>query len=200
MDSKSSKIFVGGHKEVQMKKLVLFSIIMLSLSVNAYNTAGKFGMGVRFWGSPIITFSNIKYGINDLIEIEPSIGYYSTQSDGEYYNSKDNLLFTVILANFKPIRTERSNLLVKIGGLYAKNSHSYTYSYDDPPYEYSSTTHNRALVFGLGIEHFVNDNFSVNVGALSGYWHRKPEDSEGSYSLMGIGSQIVDFSLVWHLK
>lgn len=188
-----------------MKKLALCSIIVFSLSLGAYDTGGKFGIGVRFWGSPIITFSNIKYGISDLIEVEPSIGYYTTKSerdyDGGYYNSKDNILFAVFLTNFKPIRTDRANLLIKFGGLYARNSRSYVYSYDGYFYDYSSTTNNYAILFGLGIEHFVNDNFSVNVGALSGYWRSKPEDDvySESFSLTGIGSQLVDFSLVWHL-
>jgi hypothetical protein len=188
-----------------MKKFVLLSIVMFSFSVSAYNTAGKFGMGIRFWGSPIITFSDVKYGINNLIEIEPSIGYFATKNDAEYdyssYNSKDNLFLALLLTNFKPIRTERANLLIKFGGLYAKNSSSYSSSYDDYSYSYSSTTNNYAVLFGIGIEHFVNDNFSVNVGAISGYWWNKPEDTEYSenFSLTGIGSQLVDFSLVWHL-
>ncbi len=181
-----------------MKKLALLSIVVFSVSLGAYDTAGKFGMGVRFWGSPIITFSDIKYGITNIIEIEPSLGYYSTTSSYEYSSSKNNLFFAALLTNIKPIRTDRANLLIKIGGLYAKNSYSYSY---EPPYEYeySSTTNNYAILFGIGIEHFVNDNFSVNVGALSGYWRRSPEDSESRFSFTGIGSQIVDFSLVWHL-
>ncbi len=200
MDDKVSvKSLLVSKKGGIVKKLALLSIVVFSLNVRAYNTVGKFGMGIRFWGSPIITFSNVKYGINNLIEIEPSVGYYNTQRSSDYYRSKDNLFFAVLLTNFKPIRTERANLLIKIGGLYAKNSSSYSYEspYDD--YDYSYTTNNYAVLFGIGIEHFVNDNFSVNVGALSGYWRRKPEDSEVNYSFTGIGSQLVDFSLVWHL-
>ena len=174
-----------------MKKLALLSTVVFSLSVSAYNTGGKFGMGVRFWGSPIITFSNIKYGLNNYIDIEPSFGYYSVGYDYGYYDASSNLFFVSLLTNIKPIRTERSNLLIKLGGLYARNSTTYdTYSYG---------TNGFALLFGLGIEHFVNDNFSVNVGALSGYWHASPDDSDASFSFAGIGSQIVDFSLVWHL-
>ena len=188
-----------------MKKLALVCIVVSSLGLSAYDTAGKFGVGVRFWGSPIITFSNIKYGISNLIEVEPSVGYYTTNRerdyDGGYYNSKENTFFVLLLTNFKPIRTDRANLLIKFGGLYARNSDSYSYSYDGYFYDYSSTTNNYAILFGLGLEHFVNDNFSVNVGALSGYWRSKPEDDvySESFSLTGIGSQLVDFSLVWHL-
>ena len=188
-----------------MKKLALLGIIISSLGLAAYDTSGKFGMGVRFWGSPIITFSTLKYGLSDLTEIEPFLGYYSTKEDEEFdegfYNSKDNILFAGLLTNFKVVKTERSNLLIKFGGLYARNSHSYSYLYDDYSYAYSSATNNYVILFGLGIEHFVNDNFSVNVGALSGYWRRKDEDDGPSenFSLTGIGSQIVDFSLIWHL-
>jgi hypothetical protein len=188
-----------------MKKLVLCSIIAFSLSLSAYDTAGKFGIGIRFWGSPVITFTNIKYGISNLIEVEPSAGYYTTKSERDYYegfsNSKDNTFFALLVTNFKLIRTDRANLLIKFGGLYARNSSSYAYVYDDYSYDYSSKTNNYAILFGLGIEHFINDNFSVNVGALSGYWRSNPEDDaySESFSLTSIGSQLVDFSLVWHL-
>jgi hypothetical protein len=175
-----------------MKKLALLSMFVLCLNVHAYDTAGKFGMGVRFWGTPLITFTNIKYGLNNNIDLEPSFGYYRVGYDYEYYTASSNLFFVSLLTNIKPIRTKRSNLLIKLGGLYARNSTSYdTYSYG---------TNGLALLFGLGIEHFVNDNFSVNVGALSGYWHTSPDDSDASFSFTGIGNQLVDFSLVWHLE
>jgi hypothetical protein len=205
IDDMVSEKFYNLKKGGNMKKFSMLGIAVFSLSLGAYDTAGKFGMGVRFWGSPIITFSTVKYGISNLIEIEPSIGYYTTKSedefDGGFRDSEENILFAVLLTNFKPIKTERSNLLIKFGGLYARNSHSYSYLYDDYSYAYSSTTNNYVILFGLGIEHFINDNFSVNVSALSGYWRSKSEEDVYSenFSLTGIGSQIVDFSLIWHL-
>ncbi len=163
-----------------MKKLALLSIVVSSLSLSAYDTAGKFGMGVRFWGSPIITFSNVQIGVNNYLSLEPSIGFYNISYD-DYGSS--HLVAASMLANFKPIRKERSNLLLKLGGLLLGGEGADSY----------------ALLFGLGIEHFINDNFSVNVGALSGIWHSS-SDYGYSTTLTSFGSQLVDFSLVWHLE
>jgi len=162
-----------------VKKLALLGIIVFSLSLGAYDTSGKFGMGVRFWGSPIITFSNVQIGVSNYVSLEPSVGFYKISDD--YYSS--DFFAASLLANFKPIRKARSNLLLKLGGLFLGGSGSDSY----------------ALLFGLGVEHFINDNFSVNVGALSGIWHSS-SDYGYSTTLTTFGSQLVDFSLVWHLE
>ncbi len=168
-----------------MKKLALLGIVVFSLSLGAYDTAGKFGMGVRFWGSPIITFSNVQIGVSNSVSLEPSVGFYNIEYDDSYYGSSSSSLFaTSFLANFKPIRKERSNLLLKLGGLYIHGSNS---------------SNSFAILCGLGVEHFINDNFSVNVGALSGIW-RSSSDYGYSTTLTSLGSQLVDFSLIWHLE
>lgn len=162
-----------------MKKLALLGIIVFSFSLGAYDTAGKFGMGLRFWGSPIITFSNVQIGVNNYLSLEPSVGFYNISFD-DYGSS--NLFAVSLITNFKPIRKERSNLLLKLGGLILGGEGSDSY----------------VLLFGLGVEHFINDDFSVNVGALSGIWHSS-SDYGYSTTLTTLGSQLVDFSLVWHL-
>ncbi len=162
-----------------MKKFLLLSIFVLCLNVSAYDTGGRFGMGVRFWGTPLITFADVKVDVSNVIEFEPSIGYYNIDyGEGAGY---DHLLITSLLMNIKPVRAERANLLFKLGGLFSNN--------------YYTTF---AILLGLGIEHFVNDNFSINAGILSGFAHTS---SDGySASLTTVGTQIADFSLVWYLK
>ena len=160
-----------------MKKFALVGIVLFSLSLGAYDTSGKFGMGIRFWGSPIISFSTMQIGVSEYVSLEPSIGFYNISED---YGS-GSLFAGALLANFKPVRKERSNLLLKAGGLYIGG---------DGPNSF-------AIVLGLGIEHFINDNFSINVGALSGLWHSSTDYY--STTLTTLGSQLVDFSLVWHL-
>ena len=176
-----------------MRKYLVLMLLFVVLSVCAYETAGKFGMGVKFWGSPIITFSNVKYGISDIIGIEPSIGYYNLTREYDTNEYSDDIFFISLICNFKPIRANRSNLIIKLGGIYANTSTSY-------PASPVSPTDNYAILFGIGIEHFINDNFSVNVGALSGYWKSSFEEEEYSMTLKSFGSQLVDFSLVWYLK
>jgi hypothetical protein len=179
IDDMASEKFYNLKKGGNMKKFSMLGIVVFSLSLGAYNTAGKFGMGVRFWGSPIITFSNVQIGVSNYVSLEPSIGFYKISE--EYYSS--DFFAASMLANFKPIRKERSNLLLKLGGLYLGGEGYKSY----------------AVLFGLGIEHFINDNFSVNVGALSGIWNSS-SDYGYSTTLTTFGSQLVDFSLVWHLE
>jgi len=176
--------------------LGIFFCILVS-NANAFDTAGKFGMGIRCWGIPIITFSNIKFGVSNQFELEPSVGYYkwknSYGADSESANS--TLLFSVI-GDINAVKAARSNFQIKLGGLFAKT----TSSYSSTGYESKSTTTGYAIIGGMGIEHFVNDNFAINVGALSGFWASSPDDSDASFSFTTFGSQLVDFSLVWYLK
>ena len=169
-----------------MRKLILI-LFVVSLSVLAYDTSGKFGMGIRFWGSPIITFSSIKYSLNNLFEIEPSVGYYKWSYDYDTYEYSNDLLFISLINNIKVLRASRSNLMLKIGGVYA----TFTTSYGD---DESYKNDNYAFLYGIGLEHFINANFSVNVGALSGFWKSSDEDTDYSSTLNVLGSQIVDFS------
>lgn len=175
-----------------MKKYLLI-LFMIALSAEAYDTSGKFGMGIRFWGSPIVTFSSIKYSLNNVYEIEPSIGYYKWSYDYDAYEYSNDLFFVSLVNNIKVIRASRSNLMLKIGGVYATMTSTYG---DGSSYK----TNNYAFLYGIGIEHFVNDNFSVNVGALSGYWKSSSEDTDASTTINVLGSQIVDFSLVWYIE
>ena len=177
--------------------LLVFLCILVS-NANAFDTAGKFGMGIRCWGIPIITFSNMKFGLSNQFELEPSVGYYKWKNSyaaGSGESTNSTLLFSAI-GNINTVKAARSNFQIKLGGLYAKT----TSSYSSAGFENKSTTTGYAIIGGIGIEHFVNDNFAINVGALSGFWTSSPDDSDASFSFTTFGSQLVDFSLVWYLK
>jgi len=183
-------------------RLSRFFVLLILLCVvvsnaNAFDTAGKFGMGVRFWGTPIITFSNVRFGISNQIGFEPSIGYHTWKNkyDSDSESSTNLLLFSTIL-NLNTIKAERSNFHIKFGGVYSKMTSKYSFMGS----ESSSTTTGFAILGGFGIEHFVNDNFGINVGTLSGFWTSSPDDSDASFSLTSFSSQLVDFSLVWYLR
>jgi hypothetical protein len=163
-----------------MKKFLLFGTLVLCLNVAAYDTGGRFGMGIRFWGTPLITFADVKIDVNNAIGFEPSIGFYNIGDGGS-----SSFFITSLLMDIKPVRAERANLLFKFGGLFADSEYSNVF----------------AILFGLGIEHFVNDNFAINAGILAGYVN---ESAEGYYdysvNYMSFGTQIADFSLTWYLK
>lgn len=183
---------------MRMGRILFVCLIFCTIASNAtaFDTRGKFGMGIRLWGTPIITFSNMTVGVSNLVGFEPSMGLYKWTDKYGSYESSNTMLILSVLANLKPVRAHRSNLVVKIGGLFGEVSSSYS-----SPWGESSTTYTQlALLTGIGIEHFVNDNFSVNVGALSGVWKSDREDSDTSISIVAFGNQLVDFSLVWYLK
>lgn len=180
---------------VRILAVGVLSCVFIS-NAGAFDTAGKFGMGLRFWGTPIITFSNMKIGLTNTLQLEPSMGYHSWIQDyGENEYSNSLLIFSLI-GDINAVRADRSNFVVKIGGAFGKTSSSYSSLYDKS----STSSTEVALLGGIGIEHFVNDNFAVNVGALSGFWLSSDDDSDASYSLTSFGNQLVDFSLVWYLR
>ena len=176
--------------------IFVFLFCALVTNASAFDTAGKFGMGVRFWGTPIITFSNIKFGVNNQFGLEPSLGYHSWTSSSNGSESTNNIMLFSVVADFNAIKAARSNFLLRFGGIYSKAKSSYSYD----GFDSSSTTTGWGVLWGIGIEHFVNENFAINVGALSGYWNSSPDDSDASTSLMSFSSQLVDFSLVWYLR
>ena len=172
---------------VQILVIGTFCCTVVS-SAGAFDTAGKFGMGLRFWGTPIIAFSSMKIGVTNRLGLEPSVGYYMWKNEYGDYESSNSMLLLSLTGDMKTIRAGRSNFMVKLGGAFAKTWNS------------SSSTTSLAVLGGVGMEHFVNDNFSVNVGALSGFWTSSPDDYDSRFSLMSLGNQLVDFSLVWYLE
>ncbi len=180
-------------------RIIVFAVLLCAIISNAsaFDTSGKFGMGIRFWGTPIITFSNMKFGLSDKMGLEPSFGYYSWKDDyGDGYESSNSIFLISVVGDINAVKAVRSNFMIKLGGAYAKMKSSYSNPYSSG----SSSSRGTAILAGIGIEHFVNDNFAVNVGALSGYWTSSPDDSDASFSFTSISSQLVDFSLVWYLK
>ncbi len=52
------------------------ALAMLVSSVSAYDTKGKFGMGIKIWGTPVLLFSNMKIGVSNGFSLEPSVGFH----------------------------------------------------------------------------------------------------------------------------
>ena len=189
---------------MKFKRMFLLGALLCVFvpSAKAFNTAGKFGMGIRFWGTPLITFSTVKLDITNIIGFEPFIGYYQTKTNYEYGDYKITANIYSLTANLNFIRCERSNFFVKFGGGYAATSIFYPTSTGET---YASNLQFTILLYGLGIEHFVNDNFAVNVGAVlglqAGYWSGTDEKGDMIYSsITAFNNLLVDFSLVWYLK
>lgn len=113
-------------------KRIVVAVCMVSCAVStlfAYDTQGKFGMGIRMWGTPVILFSSMKIGASNLLGVEPSIGfdrlkvvYEVEQYDpitGGYVTAEESIAYNVFdfngILDIKPVRAERSNLVVRAG-------------------------------------------------------------------------------------
>jgi hypothetical protein len=114
----------------------------------------------------------------------------------------DDFLNLSLIADLKPLRYEKSNLCVRAGTNYTYLSSHNKYGNHSPSYYDGSWC--MSFLYGLGIEHFFSNNFSVNVGFLSAFGflgnNNTEEQSDDSFVFNILGNQLADFSLVWYLK
>jgi hypothetical protein len=188
--------------------IVVFSIVSTAF---AYDTQGKFGMGIRMWGTPVILFSSMKIGASNLVGLEPSIGFnriktvYETEQydpfTDEYVLSEESISYNILnfsgMIDLKPVRAEKSNLVVRMGLDYLHGAVSEEYidtTYDDNIWKLG-------FAGGLGIEHFFTDQFSVYAGFLNSVnFLGTNEESLKSFSFSTLGNQFAELTFVWYLN
>jgi hypothetical protein len=188
--------------------IVVFSIVSTAF---AYDTQGKFGMGIRMWGTPVILFSSMKIGASNLVGLEPSIGFnriktvYETEQydpfTDEYVLSEESISYNILnfsgMIDLKPVRAEKSNLVVRMGLHYLHGAVSEEYidtTYDDNIWKLG-------FAGGLGIEHFFTDQFSVYAGFLNSVnFLGTNEESLKSFSFSTLGNQFAELTFVWYLN
>ncbi len=206
-----------------MKRIVLFTSIVLLLITTSfsYDTKGKFGMGIRMWGTPLLLFSCMKIGVNNFLTIEPSVGFnqFKLTDDTEVevydpltglYSYKDvtlkqkyNTYIFSALFDMKPVRKDKSNFIVKAGLGYwcAKSFDDYYNSSSDQVDTFEDIIWVGSVLGGLGVEHFFTDHFCVYAGFLAGWGIF---GSDYSYYDMAtatsVGNQFAELSLIWYLK
>lgn len=205
---------------MNLKTITLISVfcgILLS-SATAYDTKGKFGMGINMQGTPLILFSTLKYGLTNYVGIEPSVGFhqmkisytsYYTEYDpisGDYIEEvyedkiKYNLLILSSMFDIKPIQKDRSNFLLRLGGGYVRAAIS-AESEGENGGDYDPSLWMVQAKGGAGIEHFFTDHFSVYAGFLVS-WRILGSDEFGDEtkpSLLSLGNQLADLSFIWYL-
>lgn len=202
--------------------------LLISSSVSAYDTGGKFGMGIRMTGTPVILFSNMKIGLNNFLTLEPSVGFNQIKlkwkdSVAVYDHVKEELDTTIfdltdrynmfiasLVADMKPLRFEKSNFVIKAGGMYWRGAlhdeyvdRDYGSSERRKPTKEDETDAIWAMSVkgGLGIEHFFTDHMSVYAGFLSSFSLFGSEESYYDYvSATSVGNQFAELSFVWYLK
>lgn len=166
-------------------------LFIFSISASAYDTQGRFGMGISMCGTPVILYSTMNYGITNSIGISPSVGFHQFSVSHSYttsmYNNdigtsaktkitskqKYRLLLASAMLDLKPMRRERSNFLLRVGPSFWRATA--IFEDDDPSidemnedeYNYDESIWNLSVKAGCGIEHFFTDHFSVYAGFIS---------------------------------
>jgi hypothetical protein len=188
--------------------IVLGLLVSLAVTDSTYavNLKGKFGMGPRWWGFPFFSLATTRYGISQKFSIEPTLGYYNWSTtdtyDEETRTDGYSLLMLGGLGNICLSENVAGNVYFRLGGLLARGSSSYSYEGSD--YSSSQSMNGWGILFGYGLEHFVNEHFSINVGILSCFWVYSDAYLDGAFksnnSTNGLlfGNQLLDFTLIWY--
>ena len=164
---------------------VILPLALAGVPAYAYETAGKFGVGAGFSLIPFLPNASVVWGITNVITLSPSFTILSiSPSDGPSGN-----LISIGVDTYLPvIRADRANFNVKLGGYFLTSNENL----------FNTTT--TAANFGFGIEHFVNDNFSVYIGARSMFLLTRPATGGASTTIIGLTSQFLDFRMTNYLR
>ena len=99
--------------------------------------------------------------------------------------------------DIKPIRTEKSNLLIRPGvGFYRASAKN-----EDIESDFDESYWLLAIKAGVGLEHFFTDFFSVYAGFNCSYNLLGSSEDYWDYAaLTSLGNQYAELSFVWYLK
>ncbi|HEX3020398.1 MAG TPA: hypothetical protein VHP36_08840 [Chitinispirillaceae bacterium] len=201
-----------------IRKVLLSVITLIAVfsSVSAYDTKGKFGMGIRIWGTPILLFSDMKIGLSNVVGLEPSVGFHQLKlkqsvdeivdDEMDYIETEIETKYNVFMISnmfeFKIIRKERSNFLLKTGVGFWRATLNEEYEYeDDYDDDISDSFWNLQVKAGFGIEHFFTDHFGVYAGFLNAWGIFGSDNSiYDSVTMLSLGNQFAELSFNWYLK
>lgn len=195
---------------------IVFSVTAVFSSVSAYDTQGKFGMGVRVWGTPLLLFSNMKIGLTNYLGIEPSAGFHQlklsyTPTTEEVWDpvlndyivpeSKEEVKYNVLMFSnifdIKPILREKSNFVIRLGAGYYRAKASEEFDGSD----FEESLWNFSIKWGFGVEHFFNDHFSVYSGFLNAWGLFGSSNADGDPAkILSLGNQFAELSFVWYMQ
>jgi hypothetical protein len=167
-----------------MKK-ILIAIIALITIAGAVDLTGRIGMGLGFTpdvydtggffglGLGSVDIAVTRLGLNEKWSVEPIAQFAldGNGSDGVYFalSGLGNMLFK---------GHSKTNVYGKIGLGFMLDTHG------------TETMFGFNLPFGFGLEHFINNHFSINLAALSGFaFVSNPGGVDGSYYQVRFGNE-----------
>jgi hypothetical protein len=204
LDRESEK---GVKKMKNLTRMLGMLLLVPILVDSAYSVdlKGKFGIGPRWWGAPLVALGTTRYGLTSKFSVEPFAGYYKWTDEHEYSSGstrkdKYSMLLFAALGNYSVASNAKGNVYIRAGGILATGKNS-----SEGPYDSSSgTISSKGVLVGYGLEHFVSNHFAINVGMLSGFWIYEDDCvSNGrsygdSFTGLLLGNQLFDFTLMWY--
>ncbi len=176
-------------------KRIIIALFLIVVTLGAKDLYGMIGMGLGFspdvyqesgeygFGFPIIDIAVTKIGMSPTMAIEP-IGQFTLASDG---GTEVHFLLSV-LGDFLLKGHSKTNIYAKAGLGFVINT-------GDP-----ETMFGFNLPFGFGLEHFVSDQFSINLSALSGFTYISNSNNQSGSNLeFKLGNEKpFAFYLLWY--
>lgn len=173
-----------------MQKILITFLVALTMA-GAVDLTGRIGMGLGFapdiysgipdttlWGLFDLGFGSTdvavtRFGLNEKWSVEPMV---QLAFDG---NGSDGVRFGLSgLGNMLLKGHSKTNLYAKIGLGFIMDTHG------------AETEFGFQVPFGLGLEHFFNNHFSINLAALSGFVYiSNPRGYDGSYYSLHVGNE-----------
>lgn len=183
-------------------KYVFIGLTAMTAMLGAVNLEGRVGMGLGFSpdtylegagaaiGIPIIDLAVTKLGLNPKISLEPLL-QFSMTSIGNGTSVTQTTFKIQGLADYLVKGHSKTNLYGKFGlGLLFFS-----------PGGGANSEVGFNLPFGVGLEHFLSDHFSVNLAALSGitFISNPPIAGAESYMNFKLGNdKPFAFYLLWY--
>ncbi len=174
-----------------MMKKILIAITVTLVMAGAVDLDGRIGMGLGFApdiysGIPDTSFFGLfdlgfgsvdiavtRFGLNEKWSLEP-IAQLMFDGNGEGAIR----LYIAGLGNMLLKGHSKTNLYGKIGFGFMLDTHG------------SEDEFGIQLPFGFGLEHFINNHFSINLAALSGFnYISHPRGGLGSYYSLRLGNE-----------
>lgn len=163
-----------------MKRLIPLVLILIISTALAVDMKGKIGMGAGWTVNSEIFAPNAvitKYGLGENLVLEPSLTFFY------YKNGEGNYLFDLrLLFAYALMAHEKTNLYAKAGISFGMQKTPKMTSFGIP--------------LGLGLEHFLSDHFSVDIGHVMGFGYTKHDDSKLMH--FTITTTNLTAGLVWY--
>lgn len=173
-----------------MKRIALFAALATTLVASAAMAAGpakgKFGLGYFDPNAPV----GVRYWVNEKVGVDLGVGFSQTEDQAETLNGyRIDIGVPISVANY-----ENAFFFVRPGFIY-DTQQDLLVDFGPPVVVDKYDINSWAIGLDLGVEWFINDRFSLQVGHGFGYSSTKA-DLPGAETSTGIQTRDLGISNV----